>query len=76
MRTANMAIPPLALLGNLRLLAPQFAEQDAGGGFSQQGETSTRLALMIDADEAWTQIIAAFRGGLPGDGSRGSFVDD
>jgi hypothetical protein len=34
------------------------------------------FALMLDADEAWTQIIAAFRQGLPGDGSRGSFVDD
>jgi ubiquitin carboxyl-terminal hydrolase 14 len=40
MKTANTAIPPLALLGNLRLLAPQFAEQDAGGGFSQQGEST------------------------------------
>ncbi|KAK8846714.1 hypothetical protein IAR55_005801 [Kwoniella newhampshirensis] len=30
------AIPPFALLNNLRVLAPQFAEQDNHGHFSQQ----------------------------------------
>ncbi|WWD22023.1 hypothetical protein CI109_106511 [Kwoniella shandongensis] len=35
-KTQN-AVPPFALLNNLRLLAPQFAEQDSQGNFSQQG---------------------------------------
>lgn len=32
------AVPPFLLLNTLRTVAPQFAEQDARGGFSQQGD--------------------------------------
>lgn len=32
-------VTPIALISNLRLLAPQFAESDQRGQFAQQGET-------------------------------------
>ncbi|TXT13476.1 hypothetical protein VHUM_00843 [Vanrija humicola] len=63
-KTAD-AVSPFALVTNLRTLAPQFAEQDQRGMYSQQ-----------DADEAWTQVISALRATLPSQGGRGTFVDD
>nr|XP_031861864.1 uncharacterized protein CI109_002693 [Kwoniella shandongensis]KAA5528936.1 hypothetical protein CI109_002693 [Kwoniella shandongensis] len=64
-KTQN-AVPPFALLNNLRLLAPQFAEQDSQGNFSQQGRwMSGKTLLTKDADEAWTQVVSALRGSLP-----------
>ncbi|KLT39995.1 cysteine proteinase [Cutaneotrichosporon oleaginosum] len=58
-------VTPFALISNLRILAPQFAEQDQRGGFAQQ-----------DADEAWTQVVSALRSSLPGQNGQGSCVDD
>ncbi|WOO77819.1 Ubiquitin carboxyl-terminal hydrolase 6 [Vanrija pseudolonga] len=58
-------VSPFALVTNLRTLAPQFAEQDQRGMYSQQ-----------DADEAWTQVISALRATLPSQGGRGTFIDD
>lgn len=37
MGKATSAVPPFLLLASLRNLAPQFAERDQTGGFSQQG---------------------------------------
>nr|CCM73231.1 CNG04540p [Kwoniella mangrovensis] len=43
-------VPPFSVLSNLRLMAPQFAETDNAGRYSQQ-----------DADEAWTQLLSALK---------------
>ncbi|WVR04392.1 hypothetical protein IAU60_001394 [Kwoniella sp. DSM 27419] len=59
------ALPPFALLNHLRSLAPQFAEQDNHGNFSQQ-----------DADEAWTQVVSALRSSTRSNGGASSFIDD
>lgn len=37
MQQTTEAVPPLALLQNLRTLAPQFAETDQRGQYAQQG---------------------------------------
>ncbi|OCF41830.1 hypothetical protein I317_04340 [Kwoniella heveanensis CBS 569] len=58
------SVPPFALLNNLRNLAPQFAEHDSHGHFSQQ-----------DADEAWTQLISALRSTLTMSSGNDSFID-
>lgn len=65
MSQTTEAMPPFVLLSSLRNVAPQFAEQDSRGGFSQQ-----------DADEAWTQILSVLRGSLHSNGRSRSFVDD
>lgn len=58
------AVPPLEVISNLRILAPQFAERDQRGQYAQQ-----------DADEAWTQLVQALRAALPKNGEEGSVVD-
>lgn len=58
------AVPPLEVISNLRILAPQFAERDQRGQYAQQ-----------DADEAWTQLVQALRAVLPKNGEEGSVVD-
>jgi ubiquitin carboxyl-terminal hydrolase 14 len=41
------AVPPYALLTQLRVLAPQFAELDErSGGFAQQGWSSSPMCLI------------------------------
>ncbi len=40
MNQTTEAVPPFVLLNSLRAVAPQFAEQDARGGFSQQGSSA------------------------------------
>jgi len=42
MDQAAEAVPPFVLLNSLRTVAPQFAEQDARGDFSQQGSSAMR----------------------------------
>ncbi|WWC87185.1 uncharacterized protein L201_002071 [Kwoniella dendrophila CBS 6074] len=58
------AVPPFAVLSNLRILAPQFAETDNAGRYSQQ-----------DADEAWTQLLSALKLSLGQSGGNESIVD-
>ena len=61
-------VAPFLLLNSLRALAPQFAETDRTGNFAQQGksfEIRIEQVLMVDADEAWTQLISALRAALP-----------
>lgn len=70
-------VTPIALISNLRMIAPQFAESDQRGQFAQQGKRQTvEHRLLADADEAWTQVISALRASLPGQSGQGSFIDD
>ncbi|WRT65064.1 uncharacterized protein IL334_002006 [Kwoniella shivajii] len=57
-------VPPFAVLSNLRIMAPQFAETDNAGRYSQQ-----------DADEAWTQLLSALRASLGGNAGGESVID-
>lgn len=71
-----LAVPPFVLLNNLRALAPQFAEVDRSGNFSQQGRlTPESFRLKSDADEAWTQIVSALSACLTNPTSQ-SVIDD
>ncbi len=76
MGQTTVAVTPFVLLNRLRNAAPQFAEQDPRGGFSQQGGFPESLMITLDADEAWTQIISALRASLPGSSHDRSFVDE
>nr|ACZ51495.1 CNG04540-like protein [Kwoniella heveanensis] len=63
MSRSSAPVHPFTVLNHLRVLAPQFAEHDSNGGYSQQ-----------DADEAWTQMISALRSTLAV-GADTSFID-
>ncbi|WWC67636.1 uncharacterized protein I206_101546 [Kwoniella pini CBS 10737] len=58
------AVAPFNVLSNLRILAPQFAETDNAGRYSQQ-----------DADEAWTQLLSALKLSLGGSNGDENAVD-
>lgn len=76
MSQASSAVSPVAVLLQLRQLAPQFAEMDQRGQYAQQGVLAMSIAYSSDADEAWTVLMSALRAALPRETSNGSIVDE
>lgn len=78
MSQTSDAVQPIALIQNLRTLAPQFAEQDQHGHFAQQGELQIFGCYTDcqDADEAWTLLMSALRACVNGASGQRSVVDD